>query len=51
MLARGIRYYGLALLVWIAGNQAQRIFERHKVGASVVLLAIFIAFWAWVQLG
>jgi membrane protein YqaA with SNARE-associated domain len=46
-LSRGIRYYGLALLVLIAGNRAQRIFERHKKSVAAAFLVIFAVFWAW----
>lgn len=41
-LSRSLRYFGLALLVLMAGNHAQALFERHKVTASVVLALIFL---------
>lgn len=46
-LSRGIRYYGLALLVYFAGNKAQEIFEKHKTTTSVVFLVIVVAVWAY----
>lgn len=48
-LSRAIRYYGLGFLVWIAGNKAQHLFEKHKVGFSLVLIAIVILIW-WISL-
>lgn len=45
IIARGLRYYGLALLVWLAGNQAQALFERHKVSVMVGLTVIVAAAW------
>jgi membrane protein YqaA with SNARE-associated domain len=45
-LARGIRYFGLALLVHLVGDQALALWQRHKVVASLVLLAIIGAIFA-----
>lgn len=45
IIARGLRYYGLALLVWLAGNQAQALFERHKVSATIGLTMVVAAAW------
>ncbi len=44
-LSRSIRYYGLGLLVWIAGNQAQRLFQRHTLTASLALAVIVLGIW------
>lgn len=44
-LSRGIRYFGLAALVYFAGNRAQRLFERHKKTTAVVLLAVVLIIW------
>ena len=44
-LARALRYYGLALLVLIAGNRAQAIFERHKVPAAIVITIVALVIW------
>jgi membrane protein YqaA with SNARE-associated domain len=41
-IARGIRYYGLALLVYWVGDQAMTLWERHRLTASVLLLALII---------
>lgn len=46
-IARGIRYYGLALLVHAVGGRAEALWKRNKLAASlvaaVVLLALFAA--------
>jgi len=44
-LSRALRYYGLGLLVLIAGNRVQAIFERHKVSAAVVTTLVVLAIW------
>lgn len=44
-LSRAVRYYGLGLLVLIAGNQAQAIFERHKVKSAVVITVVVLVAW------
>lgn len=46
-LSRAIRYYGLAVLVYYTGNQAQRVFERHKTSVGLGLLVIVSAAWAF----
>ncbi|MBK1851768.1 DedA family protein [Marinobacter sp. 1-4A] len=44
-LSRALRYYGLGLLVFIAGNKAQAIFERHKVSAAIVVTIVVLVIW------
>ena len=44
-LSRALRYYGLGLLVLIAGNRAQAIFERHKMSAAIVITIMVIVLW------
>ncbi|MBC2605066.1 YqaA family protein [Pelagicoccus albus] len=44
-LSRGIRYFGLAILVYFFGNQAEEIYEKNKVAVGVALLALVIIFW------
>ncbi|MDW5378784.1 DedA family protein [Halomonas sp. HP20-15] len=48
LTARGIRYFGLALLVAIVGERATRLWQRHSKPIGLVGLAIF-ALWAYVQ--
>jgi membrane protein YqaA with SNARE-associated domain len=44
-LSRALRYYGLGVLVLIAGNRAQAIFERHKVSAAIVITIVALVIW------
>lgn len=44
-LARALRYYGVALLVLVGGNQAQAIFERHKISAAIVVTVVVVVIW------
>jgi len=41
-IARGIRYYGIAILVLVFGKRAQELWERHSVTAGFSLLSIII---------
>ncbi len=43
--SRGLRYYGLALLVYWAGNQAQELFERHKISTFIILIILLGIIW------
>lgn len=45
VIARALRYYGLAALVWVAGNRAQALFERHKISVAVGLTIIVGIAW------
>jgi len=47
-IARSIRYFGLALVVYYAGNQAQKIIERHKVKAVAGLTILVLLAW-WIS--
>ncbi|EAZ99087.1 hypothetical protein [Marinobacter sp. ELB17] len=51
VLSRALRYYGLGMLILIAGNHAQAIFERHKVSAAIVVRTVVLVIWATVLLG
>lgn len=45
-IARSIRYFGLALLVQLAGNQAEDLFQRYKIQTVLVLsLAVVLLWW------
>ncbi|WP_246123623.1 YqaA family protein [Marinobacter maritimus] len=44
-LSRALRYYGLGLLVLVAGNRAQAIFERHKISAAIVITLVVLVIW------
>lgn len=45
LLARGLRYYGLALLVRLVGGRAVRLWRTHKVTAGVVAAVVVAALW------
>lgn len=44
-LARGLRYYGLALLVRLFGARAMRLWVNHKITASLTAAVLVAAFW------
>lgn len=44
-ISRGIRYFGLGLLVYLFGNQTQQLFERNKTKAFLLLLLLVIVIW------
>lgn len=45
-LSRSIRYIGLALLVYYAGNKAERLFHTHKYTATAVMVVVIAIAWA-----
>ena len=53
ILSRGIRYYGLALLVWKFGNRAQTLMQRHRRSSALAVTALVVAAWgvAWTMKG
>ncbi|KPH64579.1 YqaA family protein [Pseudoalteromonas porphyrae] len=44
-IARSIRYFGLALVVYFAGDQAERIIKKHKAKALVATSIIVLLAW------
>ncbi|ASM51007.1 hypothetical protein PESP_a3145 [Pseudoalteromonas espejiana DSM 9414] len=44
-IARSIRYFGLAIVVYYAGNQAERIISKHKTKAMIGLTILVLAAW------
>lgn len=44
-ISRGIRYFGLALLVWKFGNRAQALIKRHKRSSAVAITILVLAAW------
>lgn len=44
-IARSIRYFGLAIVVYYAGNQAERIISKHKVKAMISLTILVLMGW------
>ncbi|MEO2278932.1 YqaA family protein [Pseudoalteromonas pernae] len=44
-IARAIRYFGLAVLVYFAGNRAEQLIRKHKVKAMVVISVVAVGLW------
>ncbi|WP_160063021.1 YqaA family protein [Psychromonas sp. L1A2] len=44
-IARSIRYFGLAVVVYYAGNQAERIISKHKTKAIIALTTLILSAW------
>lgn len=44
-IARSIRYFGLALVVYFAGNQAERIIKKHKTKTVIGLTVLVLLVW------
>jgi len=44
-IARSIRYFGLAIIVYYAGNQAEHLIKKHKTKAMLTITAIIVAIW------
>ena len=45
-IARSIRYFGLAMVVYYAGNHAERIINKHKKKAMISLTILILGAWA-----
>ncbi|MEI8644854.1 VTT domain-containing protein [Pseudoalteromonas sp. Hal040] len=45
VIARSIRYFALAAVVYYAGNQAERIIQKHKSKALVAISVIVLLLW------
>lgn len=51
VIARAIRYFGLAIVVYYAGDRAEHLIKRYKAKAIIALsLAVIILWWASNQL-
>ncbi|MFC6439050.1 YqaA family protein [Bowmanella sp. JS7-9] len=44
-IARSIRYFGLAAVVYFAGNSAERIIRQHKTKAMILLTVSAVVLW------
>lgn len=44
-IARSIRYFGLAVIVYYAGNRAENLIKQHKTKAMIILSSIVLAAW------
>ena len=45
VIARSIRYFGLAVVVYIAGNQAEALIRQYKASAIVGLTLLVLLLW------
>jgi len=44
-IARSIRYFGLAIIVYYAGNEAERIISKHKTKAMIGITILVLGLW------
>lgn len=44
-IARSIRYFGLAVVVYYTGNQAEYLIKKHKVKTIIVLTTLVLCVW------
>jgi len=44
-IARSIRYFGLAVVVYYAGNKAERVIKKHKTKSIIVLTGFVLLLW------
>ncbi|MDO6533473.1 YqaA family protein [Alteromonas stellipolaris] len=50
VIARAIRYFGLAAVVYFAGNKAEQIIKKYKFAAIAVLTVLVIGTWFTVNM-
>ncbi|OUS72496.1 alkaline phosphatase [Pseudoalteromonas sp. A601] len=44
-IARSIRYFGLALVVYYAGDKAEKVIKKHKTKALIGITAVVLIAW------
>jgi len=44
-IARSIRYFGLAIVVYYAGNQAEKLIKKHKTKTMIFLTLLILSIW------
>ena len=44
-IARSIRYFSLAVVVYYAGNKAEQIISKHKTKAMIAITILILALW------
>ncbi|PCK30991.1 YqaA family protein [Pseudoalteromonas piscicida] len=49
-IARALRYFGLAAVVYFAGDKAEKLIKKHKVKAIALTTAIVLVGW-WITKG
>ena len=45
VIARSVRYFGLALVVYYAGDKAEQLIKRHKLKAVIAITLGVVALW------
>lgn len=45
-IARAIRYFGLAVLVYYAGDKAEHLMRKHKTKSMIVITLFILVVWA-----
>lgn len=45
-IARSIRYFGLAVVVYYAGNKAEQVISQHKTKAMIIITVLVLGAWA-----
>ena len=45
LISRGIRYFGLALIVWWLGDKAEAFIKKHKLLAFGIAVVVIAGFW------
>ncbi|WP_441002656.1 YqaA family protein [Pseudocolwellia agarivorans] len=45
-IARAIRYFGLAVLVYYAGDKAEHLMRKHKTKSMIVITLVILVVWA-----
>lgn len=44
-VARSVRYFGLAVLVKLVGNQAEEVFKKYKLPTTIVITIVVLLVW------
>lgn len=44
-IARSIRYFGLAIIVYYAGDKAEQLIRKHKTKTIIILTVVILAIW------
>lgn len=45
MIARSLRYFGLAIVVYYAGNKAEQLIKRYKMKAILAMTVVVLLLW------
>lgn len=46
-MARSLRYFGLAALVWLVGERAQRLWESHSATIALTVAGLLVIYLLW----